>query len=172
MEQILIQYADTSHAEFLSRLGKETFYEWFTEPNNPEDVRNYAEHAFSLQQMNIELNEVGSVFLMAFDGKTPAGYAKLRLSEEVEFPGKKSIELQRLYTTKDYIGKGVGAMLLQRCLDEAKRLGYDVMWLGVWEKNAKAISFYEKWGFEQFSSHTFMLGNDKQTDNLMKLEIS
>lgn len=168
---IRISHANASHAEFLSRLGKETFYEWFTSGNNPEDVKTYVEPAFSVEQMKKELNEKGSIFLVAFDGDVPAGYARLRLSDEIKFPDKKSLELQRLYTTKDYIGKKVGSMLMERCIDETRQRGFDVLWLGVWEKNARAIAFYEKWGFKPFSSHKFLLGSDLQTDLLMKKEI-
>ncbi len=42
------------------------------------------------------------------------------------------------------------------------------LWLGVWEKNEPAILFYEKQGFVPFDTHGFMLGNDLQTDILMR----
>ena len=41
------------------------------------------------------------------------------------------------------------------------------MWLGVWEKNYNAQKFYEKDGFKRFSEHTFVVGNDKQTDYIL-----
>lgn len=79
-----------------------------------------------------------------------------------------AIEIERLYAHKNYLGKRVGHMLMQTCLAFAKKMGCSVLWLGVWENNSRAIAFYERNGFVRFGQHTFMLGNDEQTDWLMK----
>jgi len=169
---IQIFTADNSHAGLLSELGKETFYEWFTEGNNPDDVREYAEQAFSLEQINNELEEPGTVFMLAQEDDQVAGYMKLRMSNEVSFPGKRCLELHRLYITRDFIRKKVGSIFMEQAIAYTKNHGFDVLWLGVWEKNERALAFYKKWGFEQFSAHTFMLGTDAQTDLMMKLEVN
>lgn len=169
---IQIFTADNSHAGLLSELGKETFYEWFTEGNNPDDVREYAEQAFSLDQINNELEEPGTVFMLAQEDDQVAGYMKLRLSDEVSFPGKRCLELHRLYITRDFIRKKVGSIFMKHAIGYATTNGFDILWLGVWEKNERALAFYKKWGFEQFSAHTFMLGTDAQTDLMMKLEVN
>ena len=79
-----------------------------------------------------------------------------------------TIEIERIYASKAYLGKHVGKTLMEACLKLAKQGGHNVVWLGVWEHNPRAIAFYEKWGFEKFGSHSFLLGNDLQTDLLMK----
>jgi GNAT superfamily N-acetyltransferase len=163
--------AEISHAQLLSELGKETFYEWFTEGNNPDDVREYAEQAFDLEQIKKELEEPGTVFMLAQEDDQVAGYMKLRVSNEVSFPGKRCLELHRLYITPDFIRKKVGSLFMEKAISYTKANGFDILWLGVWEKNERALVFYKKWGFEQFSAHTFMLGSDAQTDLMMKLEI-
>jgi GNAT superfamily N-acetyltransferase len=76
--------------------------------------------------------------------------------------------LLRLYTRKEWIGCGVGAALMQACIDEAKQRGCDTLWLGVWEHNARARAFYGRWGFQQAGSHIFQLGDDPQTDFLLQ----
>ena len=103
-----------------------------------------------------------------------AGYARVRQSNEVadKFPGKKTVEFQRIYALQKFIGKGVGKTLMNYCLALAKEQGAEIIWLGVWEHNHRAQEFYKKLGFERFSSHIFMLGNDAQTDILMKLKIT
>ena len=53
------------------------------------------------------------------------------------------------------------------CLHEAVAAGCDVIWLGVWEHNPRAIAFYHKWGFKQVGTQTFHLGDDLQTDWVM-----
>lgn len=168
---IRIFTADRSYAEQLSKLGAETFYEWFTEGNNPEDVQKYVEEAFSLKQIKKELEEPGTVFMLAKEEDQVAGYMKLRVSNEVSLPGKRCLELHRLYITRDFIRKKVGSIFMKHAIDYAKANGFAILWLGVWEKNARALAFYRKWGFEQFSAHTFMLGSDAQTDLMMKLEV-
>ena len=84
-----------------------------------------------------------------------------------EFNGFTSIEIARIYALKKSIGKGVGRELMQKCISIAREMNRDIIWLGVWEKNERAIQFYRKWGFEKFAEHEFILGNDVQTDWLM-----
>jgi GNAT superfamily N-acetyltransferase len=132
-------------------------------------MEEYVGQAFSLQQVEKELGEIGSVFFIAYVDEEIAGYARFRLSSEKLRPleGKKSIELQRIYVRPAFINKKVGAALMQHSLDFARAEGFNALWLGVWEKNARGIAFYEKWGFERIGSHDFMLGKDLQTDILM-----
>jgi ribosomal protein S18 acetylase RimI-like enzyme len=78
------------------------------------------------------------------------------------------MEIARIYAVSSSIGKGVGSQLMTECLRAARERGKQLVWLGVWEKNERAIQFYTRWGFEKFGEHVFMLGNDAQTDFLMK----
>jgi ribosomal protein S18 acetylase RimI-like enzyme len=100
-------------------------------------------------------------------GNEIIGYAKMRVNL-VENPDMKSLEIERIYISKDYHGQKYGAMLMQKCIDVAIENNYESIWLGVWEHNPKAINFYQKWGFEIFGEHIFQLGDDAQTDFLMK----
>ena len=80
-----------------------------------------------------------------------------------EVPG----EIQRLYVARDYHGRGVAHDLMKACLDEMTRHGSDVVWLGVWERNPRAIAFYRKFGFKEAGHHVFAPGNDPQRDVVM-----
>ena len=101
-----------------------------------------------------------------------AGYAKLHAGEPDEsIGGVEPIELVRLYVSHAWLGSGVGASLMQACLDEAGRAGYKTIWLGVWERNARAQAFYRKWDFRAVGQHVFQLGSDAQTDVLMERTI-
>ena len=92
----------------------------------------------------------------------------MKKSDNPEGVGGKAIELERLYAVQHYIGRQVGKKLMEECVDRAVKMGYQTIWLGVWEKNIRAIKFYEKNGFRKFGEHVFMLGNDAQNDWLMK----
>lgn len=69
---------------------------------------------------------------------------------------------------KEYHGKKVGQLLYEKAIQVGLALGASYVWLGVWEKNLRAISFYRKNGFVEFDKHIFRLGNDEQTDIMMK----
>jgi GNAT superfamily N-acetyltransferase len=107
------------------------------------------------------------VFFAERDGET-VGYAMLRLGPAPEqVRSSDPIEIARLYSVSRWIGAGVGAALMQRCLDEAAVRGNSIIWLGVWERNARAIAFYRRWGFTDVGAQTFTLGHDVQTDRIM-----
>jgi GNAT superfamily N-acetyltransferase len=171
---IRIIKADLSHTNELSVLGAVTFSEAFAHQNNPDDFNNYLQRSFNKEQIEIELNESGSAFLLAYYDDELVGYVRLRESNEVQgkFPGKRLLELQRIYSLQKFIGKGIGKALLTFSINFAKENGFDILWLGVWEHNHHAIQFYKHFGFEPFDSHVFMLGNDAQTDILMNLKIN
>jgi ribosomal protein S18 acetylase RimI-like enzyme len=65
----------------------------------------------------------------------------------------------------------LGSQLLEQAIKIGRNKGYKLMWLGVWELNYKALKFYKKKKLEVFDSHNFQLGDEKQTDILMKLKI-
>jgi len=123
------------------------------------------------------INEVGAdhnIFLVAeLNGET-VGYARMReVPNPDELEALPALELARIYSVQTRIGKGVGSALMEKCIEVARQENKKVIWLGVWEKNLHAISFYERWGFEKFSKHEFILGDDVQTDWLMmkRLEV-
>jgi ribosomal protein S18 acetylase RimI-like enzyme len=166
--------ADVSHVALLSKLGSETFSETFAQHNNPADFNEYLQKSFNPVQIEKEIREPGSLFILAKVDEEIAGYARLRESDELEqtFPEKRTIELQRIYSHSSFMGKGVGKALLLHCLDVAKERGCDILWLGVWEHNHNAIQFYKHFGFKAFDSHVFMLGSEAQTDILMKKNLT
>lgn len=174
MSEISIRQASLDDAKSLTDLSYTTFWDAFAHhpKNAPDDLAHYMRQAFSLEQITNELTDPKNVFLIAeIDGK-PAGYAKVIINNiEPGISAKRPVELSRLYSHQEYIGKGVGQDLMDACFDRAKSLGHDVMWLGVWEYNPRAQRFYEKNGFRVVGKHVFQLGADAQTDLLMQKEL-
>ena len=171
-ESIRIRPATMNDARLLAELGAKTFHDTFRPSNTGEDMELYLANNFSTEQLEGELKEEGTIFIIAEDEDKAVGYAKMRRPEEPEGLNESNqIEIERIYSSKEYIGKAVGKTLMEGCLDIAKKAGHKVAWLGVWEHNLRAISFYEKWGFIQFGTHPFLLGTDLQTDILMKKEL-
>lgn len=151
----------------LCEIGMKTFVETYGNQNTPEDLKKYLEEKFNKKQILDEILTPKTIFLLVELENEIIGYAKMRVNL-VENPAMKSLEIERIYISKDYHGQKYGAMLMQKCIDVAIENNYESIWLGVWEHNPKAINFYQKWGFEIFGEHIFQLGDDAQTDFLMK----
>jgi ribosomal protein S18 acetylase RimI-like enzyme len=173
-ETITIRQATPEDAKLLTDLSYTTFWDAFAHhpKNAPDDLAHYMRQAFSIEQITAELADPASIFLIAsIDGKA-AGYAKLIVdSTEEGITASRPVELSRLYSHQEYLGRGVGQNLMDACFDRARDDGQDVMWLGVWEYNPRAQRFYEKNGFKVVGRHTFQLGSDPQTDLLMQREL-
>lgn len=166
---VTLRRANPDDANLLAELGARTFEETFADENSSEDMAAYLAENFNLAQQTAELAEPGSMFLIAEVGGVAAGYGKLHAGEPAEgIEGAKPIELVRLYALREWLGRGVGAALMRACLDEARRGGYETIWLGVWERNARAQAFYRKWDFRAVGEHVFQLGSDPQRDILMQ----
>ncbi len=168
MKSIELQPATTTQAEQIADLSRKTFYETFAASNTVEDMELFMTKQFSREKLIAEVADPSCYFFTALiDGKL-AGYLKLQEGEEhPQLGGKPAIEIARIYADTSFIGAGVGKALMQCALEQAALRKKEVIWLGVWEHNQRAISFYTKWGFEKFGVHDFLLGNDRQTDWLM-----
>lgn len=168
-----IRKAEYDDLNTLLKLAVKIFSETFESANNPEDFKIYMDEAFNENKIQEELNEKGSQYYVALEGEIMVGYARLRENSEVDgLLGGSHIELQRIYVDAPWQGRGISVQLLKKCEEHALHLGKDWIWLGVWEHNPKAKHFYQKHGYEKFSEHRFLLGNDPQTDWLMKKNLS
>lgn len=157
----------------LAEIGAETFYDTFASVNTSQDMQAYLENAFHPRIQAAELAEPSSSFFIAEVNGESVGYARVLEGRHVlEIPGTHPIEIVRLYARTRWIGKGIGAALMQACLDEARTRSCDVVWLDVWEENHRAIRFYRKWGFEQVGTQKFRLGSDIQKDWLMTRSVT
>ena len=174
MANISIRQADAGDAKLLTDLAYTTFWDAFAHhpKNAPDDLNHYMRQAFSAEQIAAELVDEKSIFLIARIDDEDAGYAKLIVdSIESGVTAERPVELSRLYSHQKHLGQGVGQSLMDACFERARRDGHDVMWLGVWEFNPRAMRFYEKNGFRIVGKHVFQLGSDAQTDLLMQTEL-
>jgi ribosomal protein S18 acetylase RimI-like enzyme len=157
----------------LQKIGRQTFYETFAAENTEENMNNYLEQGFSIEKLTSELNEKNSEFYFASHDKAIIGYLKLNYgSSQTELKDDKALEIERIYVLKEYHGKNVGQLLYDQAMRRASDKQVDFVWLGVWEKNPRAIGFYKKNGFVEFDKHIFKLGDDEQTDIMMKLTLN
>ena len=169
MNTLTIRIAGKNDAELIADISRKAFYETFASENTQEDMDIFMTSQFSKQQLIEEVGTPGNIFLLAYDSDELSGYVRLKETRQKKELGEMpSIEIARLYAMTNKIGTGIGSFLMQQSLDIAKKMNRKIIWLGVWEKNLRAIRFYKKWGFEKFSEQDFILGNDIQLDWLMK----
>ncbi len=170
MDNFLVRECGLEDIEKLKYVGEKTFYETFSDENTKEDMENYLKENFSYEQIGNELKNSGSKFYIVENNEAVAAYMKVNFDKAQTEPGhENTLEVQRIYVLKDYKGKQVGKSLILKAIELGKSNDLDYIWLGVWEHNINAIKFYEKLGFKKFDTHIFRLGDDEQTDNLMKL---
>ncbi len=169
---MIIQKVQIAEADTLLAFSKKTFYDFFAHLNEPEHMDTYSAIAFTTQSILEQLTNPNSEFYFAVDEGNIIGYIKLNFNNaQTEFQYSPALEVERIYVLADQHGKHIGKAMLDFAIGIGSNRCLDYVWLGVWEHNHKAIGFYEHNGFEIFGSHEFLLGNDRQTDLLMRKAI-
>lgn len=155
--------------DVLLEVSIQTFTETFAEVNSEQDMQKYLDENLNLEKLKSELENPNSEFYISEDGKKVLGYLKLNFGDaQTEKISGKSLEIERIYVLKEFLRMKIGQFLFDKSLEIGKEKNLEYIWLGVWEKNERAIAFYERNDFEIFGKHDFVLGNDVQTDLLMK----
>lgn len=156
----------------LQNFGREVFYATFAPFNKPENIRGYVEKAFHEETIKTELACPDSEFWLVTENDEVAGYLKVNFREaQTEPVGPDGMEIQRIYVSEHFQGKGVAQALMEKARERAEASGVGFIWLGVWEHNPRAVRFYEKNGFTAFGTHVFHMGDEAQTDIMMQLKI-
>jgi ribosomal protein S18 acetylase RimI-like enzyme len=169
MNQIDVRRVLPNEAKRLQHIGRLTFSETFAAVNTEENMKKYLDEGFAFSKLKDELNQKNSEFYFAELGNKLIGYSKINVGQaQTEIRDEKALEIERIYVLREFHGKNVGKILLEKAIEQAIERKLDYTWLGVWEENPRAIRFYEKNGFRPFDKHIFTLGDDKQTDVLLK----
>lgn len=156
----------------LQQISRQTFAETFSAVNSEENMRKYLDEAYGKEKLLSELKDPHTRFYFAKDGEDVVGYLKLNTAaSQTELKDAQALEIERIYVLAGWQGKQVGKMLYDKAIEVAKEEHADYVWLGVWEENHKAIRFYERNGFVAFDKHIFRLGDDEQTDIMMKRQV-
>jgi len=172
MESLIIVPVTLNDVEKLQTISRITFSQTFMEYNCVQDMDTYLNKNFSIPQLNSEIANTDSEFYFAKDGEMIIGYLKVNTSSaQTEIKDLAAFEIERIYVDQSYLGKKIGQQLFEKAIELAKAKNKSYVWLGVWEENHRALAFYKKNGFVPFDKHIFKLGNDEQTDIMMKLEL-
>ena len=157
----------------LVEITRKTFVDAFEKDNDPEDFSTYVNKAFEKNNIEQQLQNPDSAFYFVYKDEALAGYFKLNANAaQTDINSEESIELERIYVLQEFQGKQIGKMMLQKAIRLASEKSKAFIWLGVWEKNTDAIRFYETFGFLKFNTHPYYIGKDKQTDWLMRFDLT
>lgn len=169
MNTIEIKKVSLNELEALQQVARQTFWETFSAMNSEENMHQYLDERFSTAKLSEEMMNPDSEFYLAVVGERAVGYLKLNFGQaQTEFQDDQAVEIERIYVIKEFHGAKVGQGLYERAMRISEERKAPYVWLGVWENNLRAIGFYEKNGFVVFDKHLFRLGDDVQTDLLMR----
>jgi ribosomal protein S18 acetylase RimI-like enzyme len=172
MDKIYIRQATIDDVLILQDIGRQTFSETFASANTEANMQHYLAENFTIKQLTEELSHPQSDMFLACSGDRAIGYLKVNHGKaQTEIRDEAGLEIERIYVLQEFQGMQVGQLLFEKALASARQLGKAYLWLGVWEENHRAIRFYEKQGFTAFDKHIFKLGDDLQTDIMMKLPV-
>lgn len=172
MNSIAIKKIGLEQLVPLQEIGRKTFYDTFFESDSEESMKAYLATSFSTEKLTAELENPNSEFYFATQNEVVIGYLKVNFgAAQTELQDANAVEIERIYVLQDYHGKQVGQLLFEKAMAIAKSNRCDYIWLGVWEENHRALQFYTKNGFVAFDKHIFVLGEEEQTDIMMKLKL-
>ncbi|WP_304676199.1 GNAT family N-acetyltransferase [uncultured Lactobacillus sp.] len=152
----------------LQQISRQTFLETFGSQNSTEDMRKFLDTAYAEEKLKDEVENANSSFYFLTVDNKVAGYLKVNEGDaQTEQVVPNALEVERIYLKQDFQHQGLGLVLIKLAEKIAKEKDKDNMWLGVWEKNYQAQTFYEKDSFKRVSQHTFVVGEDPQTDLIL-----
>ncbi|MCY0978312.1 GNAT family N-acetyltransferase [Chryseobacterium wangxinyae] len=169
MEEIILKQIGTENVEQLQKIARQTFFDTFSPQNSEENMAEYMRTGFTIEKLTTEVENEDSEFFFALLHDEVIGYLKINFgAAQTELQDDNSLEIERIYVSKDFHGKKVGQILYDKALQIAQNKDLEYVWLGVWEENHRAVQFYKKNGFVEFDKHIFKFGSEDQTDIMMK----
>lgn len=157
----------------LATITTETFITAFEDQNNPDEFEIYINKAFNHKQLTKELNNPDTAFYFVHDNSKIVGYMKLNIgAAQTDIKSEEALEIERIYVVSEYQGRKVGGWMIEEIIKIAVAKGKTHLWLGVWEHNVSAIRFYDRHHFTKFGEHPYYVGEDRQMDWLMRLDLT
>ena len=170
--KIELRKCTISDVDKLSEFAKQSFYDAFAHMNTKEDMEAYLAGAFNKEKLSAQLCDVNTKIYFLYCDSRLAGYLKLNEApSQTDINDAGSLEIERIYVAQEYQGKGLGQYLMDSAVSHAKERNKQYIWLSVWQKNEKAIRFYRKNGFCETGTHFFVVGDDAQTDYIMRKDL-
>jgi diamine N-acetyltransferase len=169
---VRIRRAEEDDALALSLLAESTFRAAFRESSSAADMQKHCASHYGQAVQLAEIRDAGRETWLADAGGRLIAYVQLR--PEAASPlisDQRPVEIERIYVDAAHHGTGLAHQLMAHVLARAAALGAAAAWLGVWERNQRALAFYRKWRFEVVGEQIFKLGDDPQRDLVMRRDV-
>jgi len=163
----VIRRARPSDAGALSGFAARLFRATYGNDTAASDLDSYIYKNFSAEHQEAEIVDPSAAVFLATADDLIIGYAHVIVGTA----DKRSALLNRIYINAEWRGSGLANDLLQAVVGESEQRGVTRLELTVFERNVRAIAFYKRAGFAATGSTTFMVGEDLQTDVVMKLDL-
>ena len=169
---LLFRRCNIEDIDILRDFSCRTYFDTFKHSCTSSDMEIYLQEAFKKEKLLEELANPDSMFFFLYSDEELAGYLKLNeASAQSDTYNEDSLEIERIFVSRKFQGTGVGNYLMKQAIHVANLRKKQYIWLGVWEKNEKALNFYRKNGFYKIGTHLFVMGDDAQTDYIMRRDL-
>lgn len=140
-------------------------------PYPPPDLSAYLTKNFGAEIQREEIGGGDTRYRLALRDGEIVGYCMMgSLSMPVD--DANGLEVHRLYVDESVKGAGVARALMDDAAAWARGRGASALYLSVWENNERAQRFYRRYGFNDYSEWTFMVGETADRDFIWKLALS
>jgi len=168
---LVIRKADEADVNELATFAFNAFKDAYRGKMNEADISAYVKKSFDIKVVAEQLKDDQTLFHIALTDNGMKGYIKLRWDRSrPELSGVKAIEMERIYVIEAHYRSGLGTILFNHALKVASELGFECMWLAVWQKNERALSFYKKMGMEIFGAQEFIVNTIVNQDFVLKIK--
>lgn len=160
--------AAARYAEPVATFVRNIFAETYGSALPADTLARYLARHVSPDAIELELRDPQASTLVATIGASIIATA--RLARKVEppcVPEMQAIEISRFYVAAPLRGSGVAHNLIRACETEAVARNAPAVWLCAWERNARAVAFYTRAGFEIVGSTTIMVGDVAFHDHVL-----
>ncbi len=170
---ILIKACTLDDLTAFLEISRETYHQTFAAMNKQDTMQAYLEASFNEEKLKSELLNDASFCYFIYHNDQLAGYMKLNESQaQTDIYDPLSLEVERIYVLNSFQGNGLGQHLMNKAIALGKDRKLNYLWLGVWEHNENALRFYQKNNFYKIGTHGFTMGDEVQTDYLMRKDLA
>ena len=171
-DKITINPAKINDSEIISDLATKTFFDTYENKLNPKDMDTYTKNNFNAESISNEIKNKTAWYFLIYENNKPIGYSKLKWGKAPDrFNGFRPLEIDKLYLIRGKQNIGLGAIAMEKIKTLAKKHGYNIIWLRVWEHNKKALNFYKKLGFVEMENIDFKFAGKILNDYLLAINI-
>jgi diamine N-acetyltransferase len=160
-----IHPATAEDAAPLAAFAAQAFTDTYRELSDAQEIADYVAEHFRPGIMAGVIGDPACSTLLLRVGGELAGYAILKAEPAPACVTQRlPLKLWRLYLGAGFIGQGLGARLMAAVHAEARRRGAQTLWLGVYDRNLRAVRFYERFGFAKVGGQEFLFGGQIYID--------